>query len=285
MSYILEAIKKAESERGETRLYEANHADTSQQVVKPIPWIAIAIFINAAILLTWIGIQIFSSDNNNDEKVVLDALNDANIDRQSEVVVSHPSKESVIKNFEGVSVEATNDDSLEPIPVLKEVIKEPVMVTPKPRIIEPINYEVPVTKRLAIEEIVVREEKVIPAKVAPLPNHGNLESRIDEEVMVKDDTVSPDVSAKVQVDRAIPIVENANVPSFHELPYPLQQKIPDISISVHIYNVAKSARKVRVNGKLLHQGDTVVDDLLIQEITTYGVIFNYEGELFKMTLR
>ena len=155
----------------------------------------------------------------------------------------------------------------------------------KPRFVsEPIKNEIPVVKPINVEKIATREKKISPAKVAPLPDREVVTSTISEELMVKEDTVDTELPAEIHIEKEIPVIENTNVPHFNELPYPLQQRIPDISISVHIYNLAKNARKVRVNGRLLHQGDAVSDSLIIQEITTYGVIFNYEGELFKMPL-
>ncbi|MFK8026532.1 MAG: general secretion pathway protein GspB [Gammaproteobacteria bacterium] len=278
MSYILEAIKKAESERGETRLYETNRLDTSPQVAKQIPWVAIAIFINAAILLIWIGIQIYSN-HASEENITVNALDNTNL--QNQVVNPAQSIVSTEKDFQETPTE--KNDSLDAMSSSKQITNDTAYK--KPRFVsEPIKNEIPAVKPINVEKIATIDKKIIPAKVAPLPEREDMTSSISEELMVKEETAGTELPAEVHIDKEIPIVENTNVPHFNELPYPLQQRIPDISISVHIYNVVKNARKVRVNGRLLHQGDAVNDGLIIQEITTYGVIFNYEGELFKMPL-
>ena len=278
MSYILEAIKKAESERGETRLYETNRLDTSPQVVKQIPWVAIAIFINAAILLIWIGIQIYSN-HAHEENITVNALDNTNL--QNQVVNPAQSIVTMENDFQETPIE--KNDSLDTMSSSKQITNDTAYI--KPRFVnEPIKNEIPAVKPINVEKLATKDKKIVPAKVAPLPEREDVTSSISEELMVKEDTAGTELPAEVHIDKEIPIVENTNVPHFNELPYPLQQRIPDISISVHIYNVVKNARKVRVNGRLLHQGDAVNDGLIIQEITTYGVIFNYEGELFKMPL-
>lgn len=282
MSYILEAIKKAESERGNTRLYVNNHVDNSHQVTKKIPWVAIAIFINAAILLAWIGIQLFPYANN-DKNSNGKPLVERSVQQARELVP--PLVPKIVVDEQPVIIELEN---IEPALLNNEsepnTLDKPLSNSKPSFVSKPAKVELLVNKVANVKNISTVDRKIVPAKVESLPVVENL--LFDEEDPLAVETPSTiELPAVVQNDREISIIENPNVPSINELPYELQQRIPDLSISVHIYNVVKEARKVRVNGKLLHQGDAVNDDLIIQEITTYGVIFNYSGELFKMTLR
>ena len=281
MSYILEAIKKAESERGNTRLYENGYIDNSQQVSKKIPWIAIAIFVNAAILLAWIGIQLFSNANNkknsNGERIV-----EKIVQQTKEATPLLPeieiSKQPVIVELENNKPALLNNQHEPSKPNKLPSNSKPSFIS------KPVNAELLANKVTNVKNISTVDKKIVPAKVESLPVTENFlfEEEVHQVIEARSTIEQP---VEVKTVREIPIVENLNVPSFNELPYELQQSIPELAISVHIYNVVKEARKVRVNGKLLHQGDAVNDDLSIQEITTYGVIFNFSGELFSISLR
>ena len=277
MSYILEAIKKAESERGNTRLHQNIHIDNSQHIVKPIPWIAIAIFINAGILLVWIGMQILS-----DSEVAVSDQGKEIIgkDIQQPKMIAVPQAPKIVVDAKQQTKEVLNYE-LE----LEQSYQQPI--NSKPSFInEPVNAVSDVEIAASPKNIESINKKIAPAKVEPLPVTEELLLEVDEDHLIKDESsISGELAMETQTKQVIPVLENPNVPSLNELPYELQQSIPDLVISVHIYNVVKSARKVRVNGKLLHQGDALGDDLIIQEITSYGVIFNYSGELFKMAIR
>ncbi|MFK7794656.1 MAG: general secretion pathway protein GspB [Gammaproteobacteria bacterium] len=279
MSYILEAIKKAESERGNTRLYEKNYIDNSYQGSKKIPWVAIAIFVNAIILLVWISLQLFSNadvEKNSNAASAAEKTVQQRKELTSPVVLPRVVIDEQVETIELKNSKPTLLDG-------KHVSNS--LDNGKPSFInETAKTELPADKVANVKSIGGVNKNILPAKVEPLPVVENLS--LDEETQLVTESLSKvELPEESQINRRIPIVENSNVPSFNQLPYGLQQRIPDLAISVHIYNVAKEARKVRINGKLLQQGDAVNDDLIVQEITSYGVIFNYSGELFSMTLR
>jgi len=66
-----------------------------------------------------------------------------------------------------------------------------------------------------------------------------------------------------------------------ELPLAIQQELPPLSISVHAYSAKESDRLVGVNGRLLHQGDEAAPGLMLEEITSSGMIFSYKGYRFR----
>jgi general secretion pathway protein B len=282
MSYILEAIKKAESERGETRLYKNNHVDNSERADIKIPWVAIAIFVNAAILLVWIGIQLFSDSrnkNDHEERVVQSNVQQPMEKTQSLTPEKEKDERPQINVLDNNEVALKNNE-FESNQTSKESNND------KPRFItKPVEAERITEKIISANKMSSVHKKIVPAKVESLPITESVLLDSEEGHRIIEDESNIELPIEVGFEQEIPIVENLNVPNFNELPYSMQQGIPEVVISVHIYNVVKDARKVRVNGKLLHQGDSVSDDLIIQEITTYGVIFNYSGELFKITLR
>jgi general secretion pathway protein B len=67
-----------------------------------------------------------------------------------------------------------------------------------------------------------------------------------------------------------------------ELPLPVRQDLPDISFSLHYYTVNPSARMVRVNDRIVREGQELAPGLILEEITPTGVVFGYQGYRFHM---
>jgi general secretion pathway protein B len=77
----------------------------------------------------------------------------------------------------------------------------------------------------------------------------------------------------------------APVAAMTELPLAIQQEMPTLNISVHAYSPKPADRLVDINGRLLHEGDTVAPGLTLERITPDGMILNYKGYTFHRGLR
>lgn len=75
------------------------------------------------------------------------------------------------------------------------------------------------------------------------------------------------------------------VPSFGELPYDIQEKIPDFNVSVHMFHAEPNQRRIRINGNMYTEGKSLQQDLALVEITRYGAIFDYQGHKFRVNVR
>ena len=78
---------------------------------------------------------------------------------------------------------------------------------------------------------------------------------------------------------------NSGVSEFGELPYDVQENVPDLNISVHMFNHVSSQRRIRINGRMYTEGTNLERDLALVEITPYGAIFDYQGHLFRLNVR
>jgi len=76
-----------------------------------------------------------------------------------------------------------------------------------------------------------------------------------------------------------------NVMTMAELPVPIQQEIPQMSISVHAYSGAPKERLLGINDRMLREGDYVAPGLLLEQITPDGVIMSYKGYRFRRGVR
>lgn len=67
---------------------------------------------------------------------------------------------------------------------------------------------------------------------------------------------------------------------YRQLPSSLQQQLPELAISLHLYSEKPERRKVSVDGRVMREKEQIDKDLILEEITPDGVIFNFAGKRF-----
>ncbi len=65
-----------------------------------------------------------------------------------------------------------------------------------------------------------------------------------------------------------------------ELPFDMQQHIPVMEFSAHVYSSNPVQRSIVLNGLFMEEGDWLASDLFLSEITPDGAIFDFQGQLF-----
>lgn len=63
---------------------------------------------------------------------------------------------------------------------------------------------------------------------------------------------------------------------FWELPDPVQQQIPPMTFSFHVYSENPVRRTIIINKQRVREGSTVSAGLVLEEITPQGVILNWQ---------
>ncbi|WP_334189645.1 general secretion pathway protein GspB [Noviherbaspirillum sp.] len=71
------------------------------------------------------------------------------------------------------------------------------------------------------------------------------------------------------------------IASLRELPDHIQREIPPLVINGYIYSPNKADRTVLVNGKLVREGDQVAPDLAVERLTQGGMVLNYKGYRYR----
>lgn len=74
------------------------------------------------------------------------------------------------------------------------------------------------------------------------------------------------------------------IPYLHELPDYQQQSIPEMSFAGHVYSSSPSSRSIIINNYAMSEGDSIMEGLNIEQITSNGVVFSFQGVLFKMDI-
>jgi len=69
-----------------------------------------------------------------------------------------------------------------------------------------------------------------------------------------------------------------------ELPQAIQQELPKVEISAHIYDSNPSSRIITIHGSAFHEGDNVAVGLKLESIIPEGVILSYKGYRFYKSL-
>lgn len=68
---------------------------------------------------------------------------------------------------------------------------------------------------------------------------------------------------------------------YRQLPLSLRQQLPELSISVLLYAERPERRKVSIDGRMMREKEQIAKDLILEEITPDGVVFNYAGRRFQ----
>ena len=121
--------------------------------------------------------------------------------------------------------------------------------------------EEPVTNEEMDAPVLSYPEEPIAAPVSPDKTEG-----------VGRDAVTPDEAGE----------QSARVMALAELPNHIQQALPQIQISLHFFSNRPEARLVRINDRHLHEGDIVANELRLLEITEGGAVFSFRGYRFQV---
>jgi general secretion pathway protein B len=73
---------------------------------------------------------------------------------------------------------------------------------------------------------------------------------------------------------------SGTIPERDELPANVQQHIPMMEFSAHVYSSNPLQRSIVINGRFMEEGDYLASDLFLSEITPKGAIFDFQGHLF-----
>lgn len=214
MSYILDALKKSEKERGNKDIpsVQTIHSSGLNYNNKKTNW---PYYLIAAVLLNLFAILYFVFDNQDD----------LTVEKTVENILPTPKNESKVAAF---------------------VQKEETQIA---AIAKPIQE--------------ATNSKIILGK-APKPQ-------------LKNNTIVKNTKPKII---NTPPTVNAEITEFQDLPAEIKLQLPTITISAHVYSSNPLQRSIVINNNFLEEGEYVLDDLILHEITPDGAIFNHLGTLF-----
>jgi general secretion pathway protein B len=270
MSYILEALKKADKERRRGKVPDLLTVQDSmlQKPRKRLLWpylIAAALLVNAGLLVWGLSAWQFkkpalvaqSTAEHANESKTLEPVNKGTDVRLMVSDQHHlPSKID--------SPEVTADEEH---PVLK-----PQNISEKPS-----NHK----QQPAHAQAEAEPEKKVPGKTAPAVDTG------------KSHEGSPDLSnqtSSVSHSEKPELSSNNNpepgkIYNFNDLPPSIKKELPDFSISSFVYSNDPASRMIKINGQTMREGQVLTEGPKLEEIIPDGVILNYHNYRFRVELK
>lgn len=232
MSYILDALKKSEQQRGHgtTPGIQTIHSSSlSYRNEKKTFWPYILI---VAVTLNLVAIIYFISDKNSIPKI-------NNQDLQTGISESNQQR-TVTKNKKPALLPTESV----PVPAAIKNDTERMLSSD-------IEFETPAEQSVP---------STLPAPAAVKEVTGKHAARI--------------------VEHEKPALAQKPVIDYHELPESTKRQLPAIIVSAHVYSSNPLQRSIVINNNFMEEGEYVLDDLVLHEITAEGAIFDYNNLLF-----
>jgi general secretion pathway protein B len=93
---------------------------------------------------------------------------------------------------------------------------------------------------------------------------------------------SPPVTAATSPSRLAPATPGSGIPMLSELPEALRRQIPPLTIAGAVYSDDPNQRLLLVNNQAFGQGNAVAPGVQLEEIQTNSSVFNFQGTRFQM---
>nr|WP_320048696.1 general secretion pathway protein GspB [uncultured Desulfuromonas sp.] len=274
MSFILEALKKSEKNRQEntTPTLDSQH-DTppsapQKRAVWPIVLVAVLV-INAGILL-WL----FGPWHSNDEKPLASSATPA--DQKTSTA-----KTAAVQPVAPVTppVPPSNAPTTSAPAIPAQVMPEPqVAEEPLPAVAADAPVVQTTVSQQRVDEVpltppepavtTAAPQVPIPAVAPPAPQQA----------------VTPQPARIVQPVQA-PQPPARKVLALTQLPGNMQQQLPRLHMSVHAFTGDQNTSLIRLNDRIMRAGSYLDDRYRLEEITSEGAIFSYQGYYFLVPRR
>jgi general secretion pathway protein B len=96
--------------------------------------------------------------------------------------------------------------------------------------------------------------------------------------------VAPGPKAAAPAPKAEPPASPVRVPALAELPGDLRQQVPALVIGGSVYSPQASARMVVVNGQVFQEGSSLAPELKLEQIRQKTAVFSIRGQRFEVPL-
>jgi general secretion pathway protein B len=268
MSYILDALKRAETDRergsvpGLHARQLASYDDLDPQTSHTWLWLIVA----AALVLLAGGAGFWwwrpPVQNTSTSTSTPQAIAKAAVPEASPAVVSLPAVQAPA-NPAAVDAVSQSNPTSKPLSVPAPVV--PVRVAPQPAPANAAAVTAPVSAAVAVPATAA----VAPA---PLPT-----AKPASQTGAPPQPVAISNPAKVGASPT-----GSGVPLLSELPEALRRLIPPLVIAGAVYSDDPSQRLLLVNNQAFNQGNAVAPGVQLEEIQATSSVFNFQGTRFQL---
>ena len=121
---------------------------------------------------------------------------------------------------------------------------------------------------------------VAPARVATLESRGEVPAPVAA-------PAQPPVEhygAPMPAPASAPVAARANVvPSINDLPPGVRGTLPHLAVGGAIYSETPAARMVILNGQVFHEGDKPAADTVLEQIRLKSAVLNFRGQRYEVS--
>lgn len=110
-------------------------------------------------------------------------------------------------------------------------------------------------------------------------NTSSLQTNIKSDEMTADKIIM-----ETPIQKTVHIKQPVETIDLYDIPLRVRQHIPAMKFSAHIYSTNASIRSIMINGRFMEEGDAVTNDLILNEITSDGAIFDFQGYRFSTSV-
>jgi hypothetical protein len=132
------------------------------------------------------------------------------------------------------------------------------------------------------------ERQTVAANTGPsavAANDGHAAETRSGEAIQSQETPSREATPRA-VSRVEPSVatpdQAAAIPLLMETDFSFQQRVPDISIDVHVYSERSAERFVFINMQKYREGDETREGIMLEKIVQDGVVLSLDGTRFRL---
>ncbi len=239
MSYILDALKKSEQERGHGNIPGVQTVHSSSlnyhnEKSTYWPYILItAVILNIAVILYFIFDK---------EQPITNPT-----ESSQNTVIKNNHEENIANNNSAIDTDITEQTAMTTSTINKETVQDSIKPSPE---------ATPSTANNQTTITTTTEEYTEANIIKPI------------NTAVDNNTLE----------------DNTEIIDFYNLPESIKQQLPTITVSAHVYSSNPLQRSIVINNKFIEEGEYVLDDLILHEITSNGAIFDYNGTLFSYSV-
>ena len=294
MSYILDALKKAESDRKlgsvpniHTQAVVAAESDRgSSRWAARSTWAVGALLASSLLAIVWY--QPWQS--------APAPLSSGEVSRPSRPKVAEPTMPQ--RSVPGVTepVTATVAETMpKTAPETAATPTAAVAAQPQPslpRVTEPVPVSAPPTT-VAAAKIVAAPQAAKPV----LPKSGPALSAKTSNKAVGSELPQPVSGAAASLEKSpekmvakppeapqeTPAPSETRVPNLRELPQNIQAEVPALAVTGYIYSKNAADRSVLINNKFLREGDQAAPGVVLEKITPKEAVLNYKGYRYRLS--
>ncbi|HEY8102548.1 MAG TPA: general secretion pathway protein GspB [Burkholderiaceae bacterium] len=257
MSYILDALKKADSERQHGKTpdiysHQPNNDTLEKEESawsKPIIW-----FLLIAVIMLLVAVIFFNSGPHTQPAVILT-----------------PAQVAPLPITTAVPIAPTVQNApTSPTPVAEAVMAAQPATPPAPPIAA-VESPAPVVAASA-EPI-----KLQPSPKLTIP--ASTEKHEKHHASASASSATKKTSLTKETDLAVETVST----TFRDLPLNIQNEIPTVTVGGYIYSAKREECQLLINKLILHEGEQVAPGLMLERMMPHSAILNYKGYRYRIS--